>query len=230
MRYALGMSGTRNNRQIWITRSHLMALGIATSCIALLAFLVGLQVGRSQAASAEVASTAPLPLTPDTTQEEALEALLREVEMARATVGPNLDGGSTPSAEVSLSFPELLQPDAPELGLPDGDAAAAGASVATADPAAAPTPPAGGGAEGAVPQSGWSVQVASYPTLSEADAALASLAADGHEAYRVAALVDGQNWYRVRIGGFSSKTRAESMRRELQEKLGSTDLILAEAP
>ena len=40
---------TQNNRPtIWITRGHLAALGTATLAIALLAFFVGIQVGRSQ--------------------------------------------------------------------------------------------------------------------------------------------------------------------------------------
>lgn len=218
---------SRAQPQIWITRSHLMALGVATCCIALLAFLVGLQVGRSQAASAEVLADAPLPLTPDADHEESLEALLREVEYARSAVGPG--GVLASDAPPDLSFPGLLEPVDPVLSLPKQASAGVGATLVVGDPETAPAAPA---APAAVerPGGGWAVQIASYPTAEEADASVAALAEAGHKAYRVAALVDGQTWFRVRIGGFQTKAAAEMERRVLEDSLGSDDLLLAEAP
>lgn len=214
-----------NDRQIWITRSHLLALGVATSCVALLAFLVGLQVGRSQAASAEIAVTGPMPLTPDASREETLEALLREVELARMAEGPSDEA----LVAADLQFPTLLEDQEPVFAIQDDGSAEVGSTVApggTAEPAA----PSSAGPSGVVPDEGWSIQVASYPTRAEADAALATLSADGHEAYRVAALVDGQTWYRVRVGGFATKVRAETARAALGQTLGVDDLVLAAAP
>ena len=52
----------------------------------------------------------------------------------------------------------------------------------------------------------------------------------GLEAYRVAALVDGRTWHRVRIGGFDSRARAEKARASLAERLATPDLVLAAAP
>lgn len=217
---------TRANRQIWITRSHLVALGLATCCIALLAFLVGLQVGRAQAAAAEVVAEAPLPLTPDVSKEEALEALLREVELAQASMG----GASAPPPE-DLTFPALLEPVEPALALPKAAGSSVGATTATPAPGQAPAPPAQATApEAPAAATGWAVQIASHPTTAEADALIAQLKEGGHAAYRVAALVDGQTWHRVRIGGFSSKARAEVARRSLADELEAPDLLLTEAP
>jgi cell division septation protein DedD len=218
---------SRAHRQIWITRSHLVALGLATCCIALLAFLVGLQVGRTQAAAAEVVAEAPLPLTPDVSKEKALEALLREVEVARSSVGPAV--GSGPN-HAELTFPELLEPVEPALTLPQDTVAEPTRSAVAAPPGDAPAAPTPAAEPEAAPTSGWSVQIASHPSAAEADAMLEDLKAAGHDAYRVAALVDGQTWYRVRIGGFRSKNRAETARKSLQELLGSDDLLLTEAP
>lgn len=213
------------NRQIWITRSHLLALGVATSCVALLAFLVGMQVGRSQAAAAEVAVTGPMPLTPDASREETLEALLREVELARMAEGPSDEA----LVAADLQFPTLLEDEKPVFDLQEepGEDGAATVAETSED---APEAPTAAGPAGEVPSDGWSIQVASFPTRAEADAALATLQTDGHAAYRVAALVDGQTWYRVRVGGFSTKGRAETARTALAQTLGSDDLILAAAP
>ena len=213
---------SRAHRQIWITRSHLVALGMATCCIALLAFLVGLQVGRAQAAAAEVVAEAPLPLTPDVSKEVALEALLREVEVARSSVGVN------PASAPDLSFPDLLESVEPVLELPADEHGAAHASRVAAAPGSAPEAPSTESV--AAPAGAWSVQIASHPSPAEADAVIATLQASGHEAYRVAALVDGQTWYRVRVGGFGSKARAEAGRQALQAELGSDDLLLTVAP
>ena len=213
---------SRANRQIWITRSHLVALGMATCCIALLAFLVGLQVGRAQAAAAEVVAEAPLPLTPDVSKEVALEALLREVEVARSSVGV------VPGAESDLTFPNLQEPVRPVLKLPADGAGVARPTRVAAAPGSAPEAPKVKAP--AAPVGAWSVQIASHPSPDEADAVIATLQETGHEAYRVAALVDGQTWYRVRVGGFDSKARAEVARQALLAELGSDDLLLTVAP
>jgi hypothetical protein len=85
---------TQNGREIWITKGHLAALGTATLAIALLAFFVGVQVGRSQTKLTAV--TASDNLLPDPEREDALEALLREVEAAQAAVGRELGAGIAP--------------------------------------------------------------------------------------------------------------------------------------
>lgn len=207
---------TRSDRQIWITRGHLAALAVTTASIALLTFLVGVQVGQRTAPEVAAPETQPGVL-PDADAQASLELLLREVELAQASVDPS------GQPQVGLSFTSVLgkgttaSPAAAEPAL-------ATVSVAS-DGGDAPRPP-----RNRLPVDGWSVQIASHATEAEADAALARLQEEGHEAYRVAALVDGQTWYRVRIGGFASQAKAEKARRSLSERLKVQDLVLAESP
>ena len=207
---------TRTDRQIWITRGHLGALAVTTASVALLTFLVGVQVGRRTAPEV-AAPQAQDGVLPDATAQASLELLLREVELTQSSVDP------TGQPQSALSFPSVLgrgttaAPAAEEPAL-------ATVSIAATD-GDAPRPP-----RSRAPVDGWSVQVGSHPTQAEADAELSRLHEDGHEAYRVAALVDGQTWYRVRIGGFASQARAEKARRTLSESLKVQDLVLAESP
>ena len=57
------------------------------------------------------------------------------------------------------------------------------------------------------PKSGWSVQIASYDNVADADARVVKLKGK-MKAYRVAALIRGKNWYRVKVGSYPSKDAA----------------------
>jgi cell division septation protein DedD len=206
----------RSDRQIWITRGHLGALAVTTASVALLTFLVGVQVGRRTAP--EVAGTeSQSGLLPDAAAHASLELLLREVELAQASVDP------TGQPHSALSFPSVLGKGTTAAPTSD-EPEVATVSIAPTD-GDAPRPP-----QNRPPIDGWSVQVGSHPTQIAADAELSRLQEDGHEAYRVAALVDGQTWYRVRIGGFASQAKAEKARHRLSERLKVQDLVLAESP
>lgn len=61
--------------------------------------------------------------------------------------------------------------------------------------------------------SGFTVQVSSHPESGLADRQVRQLIAQGFAAYRVEAEVNGQRWYRVRVGNFMSQDAAE---KELQ--------------
>lgn len=56
---------------------------------------------------------------------------------------------------------------------------------------------------------GFTVQVSSYQEAGVADKLVRQLMAQGFTAYRVEAEVNGQKWYRVRIGSFESQEGAE---------------------
>lgn len=207
---------SRSDRQIWITRGHLAALAVTTASIALLTFLVGVQVG--QRAAPEVAAPAPSTgVLPDAPAQASLELLLREVELAQASVDP------TGQPQVALSFPRVL-----------GDGATAAPAPAARPLATVSVAPRAGEAPKAPtsrpPVDGWSVQVASHPTRADADAQLSQLHEQGFAAYRVAALVDGQTWYRVRIGGYETRVEAAKARLLLSRQLKAPDLVLAESP
>lgn len=205
--------------RIWITRGHLGALGVSTLAIAVLSFLVGLELGRSglvvENAPGQAATSAFLP---DVADDQALELLLREVEQARRA--EEKDPTVTFNNELARPVPTISATDAPL------------SSVVTAvEPGGPlPVPPPGPAPVDALPTSGWSVQVASYEDLAEADLHVAQLKELGHPAYRIEALVSGATWYRVRIGGHETRAKAEEARLALVDQLGSAELVLAPAP
>lgn len=189
-----------------------MALGTATFFIALLAFFIGIQVGRSQSDAPEVSSDAAL--VPDSSRQDALEALLREVEAAQADAP-------------QLAFNETLaQDNAPQPPVEAPTATEITTEVVASTP---PPPPPPAPKESPMPKDGWSIQVASYDSVQDADVRVNQLKAQGLMGYRVGALIRGKQWYRVRIGGYSTKQAAETARLKLQSQLGG-GLLLAEAP
>ena len=221
---------SRSSRQIWITKGHLAALGVTTFFIAVLAFLVGLQIGKKTSYTGEkeaLASASPVPLVPDASEEAALEALLREVEFAQATMSPTGELSMEPEG---LAFADALSEDPTRLGT---DMAAIDDSETTVSPSAGleiePPPPITN-EDAKPPTSGWAVQVAAYPLVTEADAKVEALRNQDLAAYRVAAVVDGKNWYRVRIGGFESEKDAYTALKELRVRLQQPQLLIASAP
>ena len=205
---------TQNGREIWITKGHLAALGTATLAIALLAFFVGVQVGRNQPESPTLTENATV--LPDPNREDALEALLREVESAQAAAPP-------------LAFPETLtEGEAPEV--PEQQEEEEVPTEVRPAPEATQTPPPDPPKSAPVPSSGWSVQIASYESATDADARVAKLQERGLKAYRIAALIRGHNWYRVKVGAYPSKDAAAEARTALARTLGTRDLMVTEAP
>lgn len=204
---------SRERDQIWITRNHLLALAVATTCIAVLAFFLGLKLGRSGAGPEEAAR--PPALTVDPVGQDELEAVLRKA--ARAQPTPD------------FSFPSELPKDT--VTAPGGGGADPSAATATgATPPPEQVALSADAPVGNVPNGGWSVQIGIYASPAEADARMAELVAAELKPYRVAALVDGQNSWRVRIGGFASQKLAEEAVPALRSKLGLTSLDVVPAP
>ena len=192
-------SRSRDN-QFTLSRMQLAGIGLCSLLIATMALLVGMQLGRRQAEGATtVAAAGPAPFLPDPTDEAALEALLREVEYASASIAPTGEV-VTPERGDRLIFPEVLSGEVSVQAVtpqetPPGPVNLIGPRPEIA-PAFAPN-------AGAAITTGWSVQVATTPDVAVADAKVAELAAAKLKAYRVGALVDGQTWFRVRVGGFT---------------------------
>lgn len=199
-----------------MTRAHLAALALMTVCIAVLSFFVGLKVGQAEQPVGEEPVAAAF--LPDPADGDALEALLDEVERAR----------SASDAPGDLGFPEELKAD--ELP-PPPDASASTRSATAAEPATggAPVAPPSSGSS-AVPASGWAVQIAALESMAEADALVERLSAGGFAAYRVEALVRGETWYRVRVGGYDTREEAQEGQAALEASLGRSDLLIARAP
>lgn len=203
------------DKQIWLTRSHLAALATTTLFIAVLSFFVGLRVGQGRASTP--AQVAPL-LLPDPAKEDALEHLLREVEVAQA------EGASATDLTFNDSLGGGTAPSAPTAALPSIERASLAAPPMVLS---APTPD-------AVPplpvREGWSIQAFSFEDPAEAEEKVKLLSEAGWSAYQVTALVNGRNWHRVRVGGYPSKEDAAEASAELSAGLDLEGLMIARAP
>jgi cell division septation protein DedD len=72
----------------------------------------------------------------------------------------------------------------------------------------------------------WSVQVSAPPAKDIADTLLQRLKAKGYDGYVVQAEVKGQSYYRVRVGYFDSREKAESVLQSLTRQEGYQDAYL----
>ena len=72
----------------------------------------------------------------------------------------------------------------------------------------------------------WSVQVSAPPAKDIADTLVQRLKAKGYDGYVVQAEVKGQSYYRVRVGYFDSREKAESVRQSLTRQEGYPDAYL----
>lgn len=206
-------SGYHNQHgRVTVTRSHIGAALVLGTAIVVLAFLVGLELGRDLAGPAPEPGEAAAAFLPATEDDRALELLLREVEAARRAKEP------LPSAPVVRSLAEP-QPELPAEPPTESQ-------PTSIDPGDAPKGP----ESPATAPSGWSIQVASFQDRDQAEARVKELVEQGHKAYRVEALVSGQAWHRVRIGAFTDKAAAEAARLALTEKTGQADLTLTHEP
>ena len=206
--------------EIRITHSHLTALGVAMVSSAALAFLLGIQVGRTGVGV--TAESTALRFTPKTMEQDELEAMLREVELAR--------GASPPATDAALSFPRALtgaaDPSGSTTSADSTDPDQSTAAIPLADIRPAAPPPAGG----EIPKDGWSVQVATTRDVVTARARRDELIEGGWPAYVVSSFVDGKSWYRVRVGGFDNADEADIARADLASQRGHDDLVLTSAP
>lgn len=213
----LRMNELAHGRITPLTRSHLAALALTTVSIAVLAFFVGLEVGRSGRPQPALVQT---PLVPDVKQQDDLEALLHEVQAAR-----NPKQGQSGELTFLHDLPANRTAPVPP---PSAQPTSTPATVAPAPGAPIPHAPKDLAA-GQVPTSGWAVQVGKYGSRSDADAQVDALNQRGFRAYRIATLVHGRTVWSVRVGGFTTRTRAEEARAELSEIVGDTTSVV-EAP
>lgn len=215
----------RATHQLPLTRNHLYAMGALSLALALLAFFVGLSLGRGKAAPPAPAPEARFLSEEARTGE--LELLLTKVEQARA-------------ADEALAFPAELpksEPPPPPLDpaapLPEPappppnpfppDARPGGAQLAAA-PVVTPTVDEG------VPTSGWAVEVAQHADEADAARNVETLRAAGLAAYRVVALSGGRAVWRVRVGGYKSKDAATAVTAAVASKAGVASATVTPAP
>ena len=150
------------------------------------------------------------PLKPDvyaTTQDPEIQALAKDLVQ------------SAPTTDLKQRVSELLQRNAAQ------DFAPKASPISETPPAALPSAPAT--AETPAPEQNapslavghYAIQVGSYPTRGEAENQVQWWTAKGYEAYVTSAdIPEKGRWYRVRMGGFASKSEAEGYLEQLQQK------------
>lgn len=141
----------------------------------------------------------------------------------------NLWGKKTPA--VTEAFPEPELAPAPEQGGGEQPPAVEGGetpSVVPAPETSTPSTPAGQPkkqpAHGSQPIPGgtgqFTVQVSSWETREKADAEAAGLAAKGLAAFVEEGMVEGEMWYRVRVGRFATEVEAAREAERLAGTIG----------
>ena len=258
----------QNDNQFWITRGQLAALAVTTLAVAALAFFVGVMVGQEDV---------PLPaglgkdqaLVDAELRDDAITELLARVETAASSRVPEAHART-------LSFPEELVAQEPEIELPEAEVdedvvplaeleldpvdgpieidmdaiAALEAEVPPGpeddvEPEPEPEPviepvvvepepqkvvePPAAPPEG-LPMDGYVIQVYSFPDAAEAERKVDWLESKGFPAYRVAAIVGGSTWHRVRIGPYDTQAEARRAIPQVSAELGVADPLVTKAP
>jgi DedD protein len=72
----------------------------------------------------------------------------------------------------------------------------------------------------------WSVQISAAPAKDIAEALAERLTTSGYESYVVQAEVNGQTYFRVRVGHVADHEEAESLRQSLTREQGYRDAFL----
>ncbi len=206
--------------QFWITRGQVGALAVTTAAVAVLTFFVGMMVGRGQALPPPAADEVPSGLVAADVEADALTELLARVERAAAATVP---AARAQPNEGPLDFPDQLVAEELDLDLPEKPPQVELPEVLVEPEPAGVAPVAPLEPADDAPESGWAVQVFSFPSPDEANAKVSELQDLDFAAYRVDALVKGATWYRVRIGPFSSKEAAAEAQAAINEQLGTWD-------
>jgi hypothetical protein len=202
----------KKNQKHEFTRSQISAIALITLALVVCTFALGYKAGASQSS---VSITSGQSLLPNTDEHASLEELIRQIESSNTLPAKDyifheeLDTQRLPLGlrtdeqfleQTKLTSDHTLNPPEPEITKLN------------------------------IPTSGWSIQVGSFPTLDEAEEYIATLTEKELDSYYVIALINNQNWYRVRIGGFNSKSLAEKARTSLSAKLGGKDFLVQKAP
>jgi DedD protein len=115
---------------------------------------------------------------------------------------------------------------------PDVDVSASTSNGAKSDLVAdgagsqAKTNPTAHSLDSAKPRVKWSVQISAAPAKDVDDTMSQQLKTNGFDGYVVQAVVKGQTYYRVRVGRFDAREKAEVVRESLAHQAGYRDAYL----
>jgi cell division septation protein DedD len=196
--------------EIQLNGKQLVFLFMAGTVVAVVIFLCGVMVGRGVRAQrgAELAESSETPTDPT-------------ADVAPVTSGPAGEGTS-PAMQEKLSYPERLgaqepppetlkeQPPDPTVPTPVGSSSApAGSSGGT--PTGSKTVPHESGA-------GFTVQVAAVRERNEAETIVKRLTSKGYPAYVTTPAAGAPRVYRVRVGTFDERRKAEAVAGRLEKE------------
>ena len=203
----------KKNQTHEITRSQISAIGLITLALVICTFALGYKTGIAQTKSNSI--NPKQNLLPYADEQASLEELIRQIESS-----------STLPAKDYI-FHEELEAQRLPLGLSTDDQIFEKTTIKSDKNLNPPTPDI---TKLNLPTSGWAIQIGSFPSLDEAEELIAYLAEKELESYYVVALINGKNWYRVRIGGYNSRALAEKAKSSLSTRLGGTDYLVQKAP
>jgi cell division septation protein DedD len=208
------MASTQDDafREIQLSGKQVVFVFMAGVVIAVVIFLIGVQVGRG------VLAQRGLPEAPDAAANAA------EPSPPPASAGPASSGAPVTSGE-KLSYAErLASPEPAEERLKKAERSAVattgregGALPAPKPDAPAPTAPAAA-ASAEPPGAGFAIQVAALRERDEADVIVKRLAGKGYPAYVVAPIKGAPAVYRVRVGKFKDRHEADTVAARLQKE------------
>jgi cell division septation protein DedD len=231
-------------REIQLNGKHLIFLFMTAAVVLVVAFLLGVLVGRGVRTQKDgalaveaLAQTAPAPA-------ETVPAAASSAQPASSTSPPPNAAVPPQPPDEDLSYYSRLESQKPPAehlkpaGQPAGAAAAApdrtpaapktaatekkeakpgaDASAPAADTHAEPPAPAAAGGEPA--GAGYSLKVVAYKERAQADAMAARLAGKGYSTYVVSASTKGALLYSVRVGKFKTRREADDVRRRLEKE------------
>jgi cell division protein FtsN len=190
-------------------------------------FALGLVAGyemarQNQPDSSQISSTYPLPNPPEKPAPVSEMSPADAASPALASVPPHYPpnkpparaiGEMTPAARPSPAAVARLKPppEAPAVNPPASDED----SDEDTETASAPAAPARALPPGAKP---YNIQIEAVMDKSGADEMVARLKELGYNAQEVKTPLNGQTWYRVRVGPYASAEEANAAQNELRDK------------
>ena len=198
----MSTNSVQHSSTMMITKRHIAAASITTLTLSLFTGVVGYQSGRKLSVHSEKPSA--VSLLPDVKHQETLEALLVEIEQTEHI-----------RADHDYQFVRELQKDQP-ISIPEKPNSLVTETTIDSSDANISVPEL---PSNPLPSGGWAIQVASFPTMGEANDESLKWNDRGQSAYVVAAALQGDIWYRVRIAGYADKAQAEIQRKTIQTEM-----------
>jgi cell division septation protein DedD len=195
--------------EIQLSGKQLVALFMATTVVAVVIFLCGVQVGRNVKGDRVAAEPS------DTSASAAAPPPASTPTEAAPSSGPPAAEPPAPAQDDELSYAKRLQqadqPASEKLASPPSQPAAAPRPAPPPQPAPAAAVPAG--------RSGaWIVQLSALQDRSAAAKIAGDLAAKGYPAFVVDPAPGAPVIYRVQVGGYADREKADQARQRLEKE------------